>query len=238
MPGRFAIDIETVSPPLDHYEAPPDFRDPQYFELLAVALGYESPTGERETAVLFRRDDSPADELALGERVLDWLAAREGDAYLTYGGTSFDRPQLIGRLERAAAACSGDRETASRLARLLDEELEHDDLQPPAWDAFGEYTRLEEACRNVGIEPADTLWADYEHGIDVAEKRPSKIRGFEKVLNKDVPVFGERYIALAAAGATETLTFRALSDLLDHYAREDIAHLFDVADARPFGDGR
>lgn len=238
MPGRFAIDIETVSPPLDHYEVPPDFRDPQYFELLAVVLGYESPRGERETEMLFRRDDTPADELALGERVLDWMAAREGDAYLTYGGESFDRPQLVGRLERAAEACSGDRGTVSRLTRLLDEELDHDDLQPPAWDAFGEYTRLEEACRNVGIDPADTPWADYEHGIDLDERRPSKIRGFEKVLNKDVPVFGERYIALAAAGATETLTFRALSDLLDHYGREDIVHLFDVADARPFGDGR
>lgn len=238
MPGRFAIDIETVSPPLDRYEVPPDFRDPQYFELLAVVLGYESPSGERETEMLFRRDDSPADELALGARVLEWMEAREGDSYLTYGGESFDRPQMVGRLERATDACSGDRETVSRLTRLLDEELEHDDLQPSAWDAFGDYTRLEEACRNVGLEPADTLWADYEHGIALDEVRPSKIRGFEKVLNKDIPVFGERYIALSTVGATETLTFRALSDLLEHYGREDIVHLFDVADARPFGDER
>jgi hypothetical protein len=48
MDGRFAIDIETVSLSLDHYEKPPDFQDPQYFELLAVVFGYEPPDGERK----------------------------------------------------------------------------------------------------------------------------------------------------------------------------------------------
>lgn len=234
MTGRFAIDIETVSPGLDRYETPPDFGDPEYFELLAVALGYESPAGDRETEMLFRTADSPADELGLCGRVAEWMDARDGDRYLTYGGERFDRPQLLGRIERARAARDGDAGAASRLARLLEDELDHDDVQPDAWDAFGEYTRLEDACGRVGIEPEDTRWAAYEHGIDLDEVRPSKYRGFEKVLNADVPVFGERYVALADAGATETLTFRALRDLLDHYGREDIAHLFDLADARPF----
>jgi hypothetical protein len=104
----------------------------------------------------------------------------------------------------------------------------------PAWDSFGDYTRLEAACRNVGIRPEDTDWAEYDHGIDLDTLRPEKFQGFEKVINKDIPVFGERYIALAAAGATETLTFRSLHELLEHYGREDIVHLFDLADARPF----
>lgn len=62
MTGRFAIDIETVSPSLDHYEKPPDFEDPQYFELLAVVLGYESPDSERKTEMLFRTSSAPEDE--------------------------------------------------------------------------------------------------------------------------------------------------------------------------------
>ncbi|GKZ13921.1 ribonuclease H-like domain-containing protein [Haladaptatus sp. T7] len=232
MAGRFALDIETVSPTLDHYETPPDFRDPAYFELLAVAVGYESPGGDRETEMLFRRDDTPDDELDLVARTLDWLAERDGDEYITYGGETFDVPQLVGR---ARAAADSTREgLAERLRTRLEADLAHVDLRRPAWDAFGDYTRLETACREVGIRPEDTRWDTYDHGIDLDALRPEKFRGFGKVINKDVPVFGERYIALAAAGATETLTFRSLHELLDHYGREDVVHLFDLADARPF----
>lgn len=235
MAGRFALDIETVSPNLEHYETPPDFDDPAYFELLAVALGYESPDGDRETEMLFRRDDTANDELDLVARMLDWLAERRGDEYVTYGGETFDVPQLVGRTRAAADGLARDG-LADRLRTRLETDLTHVDLRRPAWDAFGDYTRLEAACRNVGIRPGDTDWETYDHGIDLDALRPEKFRGFEKVINKDVPVFGERYIALAAAGATETLTFRSLHELLDHYGREDIVHLFDLADARPFGE--
>jgi len=119
---------------------------------------------------------------------------------------------------------------------LLTSELQHDDLQQPAWNAFGDYTRFEEACANVNIEPEETHWAEFEHGVNLDDIRPSKFQGFEKVINKDVTVFGERYLELADVGATETLTFRSLRDLLEHYGQEDTVHLFELADRRPFDE--
>ena len=234
MAGRFAIDIETVSPPLDHYEKPPDFQDPQYFELLAVVLGYESPDGERETEMLFRTSSAPEDELDLIARTLDWLGEREGDTYLTYGGEFFDVPQLIGRGEATLAENPNKQQTVNRLRMLLTKEWQHDDLQQPAWEAFGEYTRFEEACANVEIKPEETRWAEFEHGVNLDDIRPPKFQGFEKVINKDITVFGERYLELVDVGATETLTFRSLRNLLEHYGQEYTVHLFELADKRPF----
>ncbi|QLH78203.1 hypothetical protein HZS55_13195 [Halosimplex rubrum] len=235
MTGRFALDIETVSPSLDHYERPPDFQDSAYFELLAVVLGYESPDGERETEMLYRETGDPDGELDLVDRTCEWIADRPGEVCLTYGGERFDFVHLVGRAEAAMSERPERTGPYKRITTLLEEDLTHDDIQPSAQAEFGEYTSLEEACTEVAIETADTPWADYDHGIDLDELRPRKFQGLEAVTNKDIPVFGERYLALADAGATETLTFRSLRELLDHYGREDIVHLFDLADERPFG---
>lgn len=236
MPGRFAIDIETVSPSLAPYERVPDFEDSRYFELLAVALGHETPAGEREVAVLFRDGTTPASELDLVERVCRWLRARDGERYLTYRGEAFDVPHLLGRTEAALADCPGREGEAvlADLRTLLTDDLAHDDLGPPAAAAFGDYTSFEDACERAGVETEATRWAAYDHGTDLDDLRPPKHRGEVTVLNRDVPVLGGRYLALAEAGATETVTFRALRDLLEHYARADVAPLFDLADARPF----
>jgi len=233
--GRFALDIETISPSLDRYERPPDFQDPEHFELLAVALGYEGPDGERETEMLYRETSDAEGELDLVGRTCEWIVERPGELCLTYGGERFDFVHLVGRAEAAAAECPGRAESSQRISTLLAEDLTHDDIQPSAQAAFGEYTSLEEACAEVGIETVDTPWADYDHGIDLDELRPRKYQGLSEVTNTDIPVFGERYLALADAGATETLTVRALRELLDHYGREDVVHLFDLADERPFG---
>jgi len=234
--GRFALDIETVSPSLDRYERPPDFRDPANFELLAVGLGYEAPDGERETEMLYRESGDADGELDLIDRTWEWIAERPGEPCLTYGGEGFDFVHLLGRAEAATSECPGRTGPSERIGTLLEEELAHDDIQRAAWDAFGEYTTLEEACAEVGIEPVETRWAEFDHGIDLDELRPRQYRGLAEVTNRDIPVLGERYLALADAGATETLTFRSLRELLDHYGREDVVHLFDLADARPFGD--
>ncbi|ELZ14313.1 hypothetical protein C479_00355 [Halovivax asiaticus JCM 14624] len=247
MTDRFALDIETVSPTLDAYEKPPDFRDSSYFELLAVCLAFDPADGDREETVLFRDGTDPASELALVERTCDWIEARADDATnsapcLTYGGEGFDLPHLRGRVkavnETIEDTTADHAATADRLDRLFDELLSHVDLQPDVWEAYGEYTTLEEACECVDIETEGTDWTAFEHGIDLDVARPTAIHGVEHLTNRDVPVLGERYLELAAVGATETLTCRALRAALDEYGREDITHLFDLADARPYdGDG-
>ncbi|MFA9518679.1 hypothetical protein ACERIT_15975 [Halopenitus sp. H-Gu1] len=184
--------------------------------------------------MLFRTSRTPEAELDLIARTLDWLGERDGDTYLTYGGEFFDVPQLIGRAETAASESPDEQQIVDRLRRLLTSELQHDDLQQPAWNAFGDYTRFEEACTNVNIEPEETHWAEFEHGVNLDDIRPSKFQGFEKVINKDITVFGERYLELADVGATETLTFRSLRNLLEHYGQEDTVHLFELAEKRPF----
>ncbi|MFC3958354.1 hypothetical protein [Halovivax cerinus] len=261
MTGRFALDIETVSPTLDPYERPPDFEDSSYFELLAVCLAYEVPDGEREVTVLFRDGTDPSSELSLVERTCDWIESRveRGNGpvlCLTYGGDGFDLPHLRGRVNAAIEAdddLTGDSDrpdgsypagdagptddygsTADRFDRLFDTSLTHVDLQPEVWDAFGEYTTLEDACEEIGIEIEGTDWASFDHGVDLDADRPTAIHGVATLTNRDVPVLGERYLDLAAVGATDTLTCRALREILDEYGREDVAHLFDLADARPF----
>ncbi len=181
MAGRFALDIETVSPTLGQYETPPEFDDPRYFELLAVALGHESPEGEVESEVLFREGETPASELALVARTLDWFDQREGTELVTYGGETFDVPQLVGRAKEAESATGSERNgLAERLRALLESELAHVDLRRPAWDAFGDYTRLEDACRNVGVKPSDTRWNEYDHGIDLDELSTREVPGLRE----------------------------------------------------------
>ncbi|WP_254663012.1 ribonuclease H-like domain-containing protein [Haladaptatus sp. W1] len=231
MAGRFALDIETVSPTLDHYETPPDFRDPAYFELLAVALGYESPGGDREMEMLFRRDDTPDDELDLVARTLDWLAERDGDEYITYGGETFDVPQLVGRAR--AAADSTREDLAERLRTRLEADLAHVDLRRPAWDAFGDYTRLETACREVGIRPEDTRWDTYDHGIDLDALRPEKFRASGRSSTRTYPYSGAVHRARGRRSdrdADVPVVARTARPLRP----EDVVHLFDLADARPF----
>lgn len=234
MTGRVALDIETVSPSLEPYERPPAFDDPQYYELFSVALAHETPDGARETAHLVRENSDPAAELGLVERVTAWLREREAETYVTYNGESFDVPILLGRAEAVAAATPTGPSTRADLTGLLTSELGHDDPREEAWASFGEYIRLEEALEAVGIESEPTPWRDYDHNVDLDDVRPSKYRGIPHVINKDVPLLGERCLTLADAGATDTLTYRELSEMLDHYALEDVAHLFDLADARPF----
>lgn len=238
MPGRFALDIETVSPSLEAYERPPDFGDPAHFELLAVVLGHEAPGGEREVTVLFRDGTTAESELDLVESAVRWLADRDGDTYLTYGGEHFDVPQLLGRTEAAVAASGAGEGPLRTLRRLLESELDHVDVQPAAWDAFGDYTSFEKACAAAGVETTPTRWDAFDHGVDLDDHRPPEDRGEPTVRNRDVPLLGERLLDLAAVDATDTVTFRALRDLLDHYARADVAPLFDLADARPFGERR
>ncbi|MFC6726104.1 hypothetical protein ACFQE1_17380, partial [Halobium palmae] len=112
--------------------------------------------------------------------------------------------------------------------------LPHVDLMDDVREAWGGHRKLSWACDRLGVDCPETAWADYETGIDPAEWRSYGDRGSEAVLNTDVPEFGERYLALASVDARETLTFRAIRELLTDYAAADVAPLFELADRRPF----
>ncbi|WP_255198764.1 hypothetical protein [Halorarius litoreus] len=226
---RLALDIETVSPDLDPQERP-DFRDSADFELLAVALGYESEDGDTETTILFREGTGAATELDLLERTLDWLDDRPADTLLTYNGEAFDLLHLRGRARLASEALGAREHVAARLDAALDD-LVHDDLRNRAVDRFGGRPTFESACERVGVAVPETRWADYEHGQDPTAWRGATGTHAPGVKNTDVPQFGERYLALADADATHTLTFRELERLLTDYARSDVAPLFRLADA-------
>ena len=225
---RLALDIETLSPGVDPGERP-DFRDSNDFELLAVALGHERD-GDVETAVLFRDGTDPASELALVERVLDWLAERPADTLLTYNGEAFDLLHLRGRTRLASEAVGA----ASDLERRLDETLgglAHDDLRDRAVEQFGGRPTFESACQRVGVDVPETRWTEYDHGKDPTAWRGATGTHAPEVKNSDVPQFGAAYLDLAEVDATHTHTFRELERLLTDYARSDVAPLFRLADA-------
>ncbi len=239
MTGTLALDIETVSPEREPTEQA-HFRDSTYFELLAVGLGYRPAPGEPiERMVLFREDDSPASELALVEAVCDWFTDRPAETLLTYNGAGFDLLHLRGRAELVGEVVD-DRSVRKRVDALLDGDgsdhasLTHVDLMDDVREAWGGRRKLEWVCGELGIDVATTRWADYEHGLDPDEWRSYGARGDPAVLNTDVPAFGDRYLALASVDARETLTFRALRDLLEDYTVADIEPLFSLSDRRPF----
>ncbi|MEZ3145715.1 hypothetical protein [Halobaculum sp. MBLA0143] len=259
-PVRAAFDIETVSPQLDDDEQP-DFRDSQHFELLAAAVAYEYPDGSRETAVHWRDGWGSTAELAVAEWIVDSLA--DVETVVTYNGTEFDMLHLVGRA-RIAGAAAGRREPFERAEALVDR-IDHVDLQPPAWTAFGDYTSLEGTLRAVGIDPTATDPTGFDHGVPRAAWPTTPD---EPVESRDVARLGEIYLDAVDAGGTvaggsggdgdadggddtvsdsdtdgdtadgsDTPAVDAdeLRAMLDHYARADVEYLFDLADARPFG---
>jgi hypothetical protein len=250
-PVRAAFDIETVSPQLSLDERP-DFEDSRQFELLGGAVAYDYPDGRRESVVHWRDEWGPDAELDLIETLVDALA--DADRMLTYNGTGFDTIHLAGRA-RIAGANADRREPFDRAERLL-ARIDHVDLQPPANDAFGSYTSLEEALSAVGIDPAETDPTAFDHGVGPAGWATDPQT---PVQSKDVARLGEVYLDTAPAGDEESsaaagrsyteaahrdrqfpdethagVDREALEAMLTHYARADVADLFDLADARPF----
>jgi len=249
-PVRAAFDIETVSPQLSLDERP-EFEDSRQFEMLGGAVAYDDPDGRRESVVHWRDGWGPDAELDLIETLIDALA--DADRMVTYNGTGFDTIHLTGRA-RIAGANAGRREPLDRAERLL-ARIDHVDLQPPANDAFGSYTSLEEALTAVGIDPAETDPTAFDHGVGPA----GWATGPETpVQSKDVARLGEVYLDVVSAGDEESAATgrsytetahrdrqfpdrthdgvdrEALEAMLTHYARADVADLFDLADARPF----
>ena len=232
--ARFAFDIETVSPGVaaDEY---PDFEDSSQFEFLASCVAYrEPPDAEPETAVFFRDEWGPAAEFDVIERTLAWFESRDSNAVITYNGDRFDLLHLRGRAVLASETLGARSGLVDRVDAFV-ESTESIDLQPEAWDAWGEYTSLEAACKAAGVGTSRTRLDAYDlSAINLDEQRRARDVGTENVLGADVPILGERFLDLADAGATDTLSFRELRRLLEHYALNDVRPLFELADRRPF----
>ncbi|MFC7137998.1 ribonuclease H-like domain-containing protein [Halobaculum litoreum] len=221
---RAAFDIETVSPALREDERP-DFTDSRDFELSGAAIAYEYSDGSTETVVEWRQGWGPRRELDLIETLLERLEPAE--TLVTYNGERFDLAHLEGRA-RIAGAEVGER--AHEPVQTYLSGIEHVDLQPDAWAAYGKYTSLEQALTAVGLDPVATLPGDFAHGVPPSDWANEPTEAIESA---DLAVLGEIYLD-AVDGDRSDVSLSALEEMLSHYARADAELLFDLADRRPF----
>ena len=236
--GRLALDLETISPNVPP-DRKPDFSNPRQFEVFIVGVGYQSEPGKPiDVEALVRTGIGPDAELNVIERALDWIDERDADTLLTYNGDEFDLGLLLERTRIAAEeSTAGRRELLDRVNALL-ERCESDDLKPACWDAFGDYTRFEDACAVAGVDCPTTHWAEYDHPMEPDNWRRPEHRGKSELVNADVPEFGERYLRLLDAGNEGEPVVEELHRMLTEYTLGDVKPLFELADARPFdGNG-
>lgn len=230
-----AIDIETASP----VESPGrgEFQDTEFFELVAVGLGYQlGPDASVETTVLFRDGGWGAAATAdLLERTIAWCEDRPADAVLTHNGTRFDEVHLSAWAEEVAAAGAYP-DAIEHFDALFETHVDTNTLAADAYadrlESWQNGVSLEDACEWTGIPVAETRYADYD--IDSLVASSTAITE-PKVSNVHIgEALGEAYVDHVAAGRTDTPTFRELEQLLLEYTTSDIAPLFELA--RALGD--
>ena len=167
--GRLALDIETISPTLgpDEY---PNFDDPTDFELLATALAYESPNsegGDTKEVVLWREGTDATSEVAHLRDLVEVIQATVPSEIVTYNGDRFDFKILKGRAEIAASNVDATA-VAVQMQRVLNQ-CNHLDLKYSAWEAYGDYTSLEEVLANENLPVRETRLMDYNHRYFTSE---------------------------------------------------------------------
>lgn len=228
--GRIALDIETISPQLGPNDRP-DFENPEHFELLIVALGYQPKGGEVEDlTALFRREPSPDAELELVSDVVEWIGNHPADELVTYNGTRFDLTHLEGR----PRIIEGGTGPVTSMFQDIQDELDHLDLKPAAWRRFGDYTSLEKTCQHQGLPVEETRYADFSHGLDLNTVLNRRVSANSIVQSKDVPAIGESWLAAAAGEDDVDVDIDGSRQMLEHYALADIKPLFQLADSHPF----
>lgn len=229
-----AIDIETASP---HGEpGRGDFRDTDYFELVAVGLGHQpAPDAEVETTVCFRDGDwGPEATADLLRRVQDWCAERPADAVLTHNGANFDELHLRTWADAVAAADHYPEAPADYDALFAD----HVDLNPLAVARYADRlpdwrdtVSLEDVCEWEGIDLPRTRYRDY----DLGGLADHPAIDSDHVGNAHVGrVLGEAYVDGLVRGDPDAATTAELERLLVDYTTADVAPLFELA--RRFGE--
>jgi hypothetical protein len=235
---RVAFDIETVSPPLKPDEDP-DFDNPHHFELQSAGIGIEEDGEVTEVKHVTRDGWGAESELAVIDDIVDNILDVEPNVTYTYNGTDFDF-WLLRERALASGKETGDMSTYDRL-RDIEEAAQHEDLQPHAWATYGDYTTLEEVLQAEVFESEDewfqsqTHITDFNHGIDHHSWswKNSRSDSADILTGADVAVLGEHYLDGVDEGRDDE-EFQELQRMLDHYVRNDVKHLFPLADARPY----
>lgn len=230
--GRVALAIETITPDADEE---PEYGDPDDYELLAVALAYDGPRNPTvgTERLLLRDDPSPDAELDLFQRLLSALTTYDPATIVTFGGEEFDLPILLGRPIRA-----NDEQPGYAIRNNLDtlvESFDHQDLAEDAREAYGDDATLEDVLRGEGLEPTETRFDDVDHGLDLAAVRSSESA---VVGNDDVANVGEVWLHARSPFHDDIGPCRVepTRELIERHAMGEVEHLFDLADARPFGE--
>jgi len=226
--GRLALDIETISPDLS-YSDYPDFEDPNDFEFLATALGYEPP-GEDDIAdtILWRDGLDTQSELDHARDVAEVILSLEPSDLVTYNGDRFDLWLLLARAKQGGEQI-GDLDVFKHLQTAINSP-NRIDLKPSAWEVYGEYTTLEDVIENQGLTVRRTLFDDYDHGHPLSYRPPTKPPYIE---GADVPEIGEAMLK-TSAGQEESINVEEMREMLTDYALGDIEHLLALADRHPF----
>ena len=221
--GTLAIDIETASPEKEPSKQE-HFRNTSYFELVAVALGYNDGK-ETETEVLFREGGWELEHTArVLESMLSWCEGRDIEKVITYNGNDFDLIHLRNwaqSLDQNGVAVDMSERVDSLFTR-------HRDLAELSFDKYrdrisGGGTSFERICKWEDIDVVETKYADYDLHESVYAEYGSKVEGWH--IGESL---GEMYVNLRASGATDTKTYRQLEQMLVEYATGDIIPLFEL----------
>lgn len=227
--GTLAIDIETASP-FSEPQKQEHYRDTDYFELVAVALGYQPSAGnEIETTVLFREGGwEPGQTAELLDRVINWCDQREISQTLTYNGKGFDAIHL-----KNWATNLDDRGIRSNTRIQVDDLFSnHADLAIPAVEQhndrldYRDFPKFEDVCRWEGIETTPTYYADYDLDDELIAIQDNQVEG--RHIGTEL---GEQYVHWSTAGLQGTKSFSELQRLLEDYATTDVYPLYELHEA-------
>lgn len=215
-----AIDIETASP----FQEPTfdDFEDTDYFELVAIALGYQSESGaEVETGVLFRKGGWEEEyTTTLLSEAIEWCEERKIARTLTYNGDGFDAIHL--------------RECADQVELDIESLLVgHEDLKHPGNERnahrvpdWKDFPKFEDLCEWEDIETNPVYYEDYD--IDSAICEHDAI-DTEHVEGRHIgKVLGESYVDALISGKHDASQTLELKRLMRDYATADIEPLFEL----------
>lgn len=236
--GTLAIDIETASP---DEEPRGKFENTEYFELVAVALGFRQDAESAvKSEVLFRDGGWEREHTAeLLDRMVDWVANYEIESVLTYNGTGFDFIHLLNWSEEADN--DGVSNSILRQVEALDSNQidlkypsieHHSDLMKQGHD----FPKLEKVCAARSIPTAETRYDDYDINANFLQSMDltaETVEGWH--IGK---YLGERYVEGVVNGLQDTLTYRELEAMLSDYAEADIQPLFDLYDSFDDSDCR